>query len=368
MFGKTYYHDTLRKYVILFGTLFNDVWINREDSAGNVKQSLKVPLSYSPREKMLARIENLNTEDPLQQPFAAILPRMGFEITGFNYAPERKLPTRNKFVIQDVVGDGDKRYSQYNPVPYDIEFSLSVFVKNTTDGTRIVEQILPFFTPEWTSTVQLIEEPDVTLDIPLVLTGIQQDDVYEGSFEERRSLIWTLNFVMKGYFFGPVYKQSVIKLANTQILDATLFADINDSFGNTEVASRITNQPALLANNEPTIYTSLNSEQATAVASIQNGSVSQIDLTNYGIGYSEATITIEAPPAGNTAAATATIDSSDSIQSIIITDGGDGYIDTPVVTISAPDLVSIPQDQIESENNYGVAVTTESPYPDQSEL
>lgn len=364
MFGKTYYHDTLRKYVILFGTLFNDIWINREDNNGNVKQSIKVPLSYAPREKMLARIENLATEDPLQQPFAAILPRMGFEIVGFNYAPERKLPTRNRFVVQDVSDNGNIRQSQYNPVPYDIEFSLSIFVKNTTDGTRIVEQILPFFTPEWTTTVQLISEPNVTLDIPLILGGIQQDDVYEGSFEERRALIWTLNFTMKGHFFGPIYKKPVINLANTQIFDGTLFDDINDAVGQTDAASRITNQPGLLANNEPTIYTDLNSEQATAVATIQNGSVTQIDLINDGIGYANPVITIEAPPSGNTATAIATVDSSDSLRSIIVTDGGDGYINTPAVTISSPDLISLPTVEIDSESNYGLAVTTESPYPD----
>ena len=250
MFGTTYYHDTLRKYVILFGTLFNDIVINREDNDGNVKQSFKVPLSYGPRDKFLARIEGIDTDqDPLRQPFATTLPRMGFEITGFNYAPERKLSTINKFVNKTRTSNEDVRNYQYNPVPYDITFSLSIFVKNMTDGTRIVEQILPYFTPEFTTTVQLIADPDITLDVPLLLNDTNMDDVYEGSFEDRRALIWTLNFTMKGFFFGPTKRQSVIKLANTQLYDATLFADITDApSGNLTPVTTINVYPGQYAN------------------------------------------------------------------------------------------------------------------------
>mgnify|MGYP003705902349 CR=1 FL=1 len=252
MFGQTFYHGTLRKYVILFGTLFNNIWVNREDENGAVKQSFKVPLSYGPREKFLARINGLNADDPMTQPFATVLPRMGFEITGFNYAPERKLSTINKFVRAPVATDQDKMKYQYNPVPYDIQFSLSIFVKNTTDGTKIIEQILPYFTPEWTTTVQLVADPDITLDVPLVLGNVAQDDVYEGSFEERRSLIWTVDFTMKGFFFGPNKKSEVIKLANTQLYDASLFTDIDDAVGNVTPVSKINVYPGQLANGAPT--------------------------------------------------------------------------------------------------------------------
>jgi len=370
MFGKTFYHDTLRKYVILFGTLFNDIWINRPDNAGNVKQSLKVPLSYGPREKFLARIEGIDSNrDPQENPFSIVLPRMGFEITGFNYAPERKLPTRNNFVTT-VTDDNTKKKHVYNPVPYDINFSLSIFVKNTTDGTRIIEQILPFFTPEWTSTIQLVDDApiDIKLDIPLVLTSVSQDDVYEGSFEERRALIWQLDFTMKGVFFGPVYKQEIINLANTQIFDATLYDDITLAPDGTDpvldIAARITNQPGLLANNTPTIYTSLNSEQATAIASITDGEVTDITIVNDGVGYSEATVTITGGGGANSTA-TAVIDDSDSVSQIIITNGGSGYTSTPTVTISAPDLVSLDADQIAANSDFGLAVTIDDPWPDQ---
>jgi len=370
MLGRTFYHDTLRKYVILFGTLFNDIWINRPDNAGNVKQSLKVPLSYGPREKFLARIDGIDSNrDPQENPFSIVLPRMGFEITGFNYAPERKLPTRNNFVTT-VTDDNTKKKHVYNPVPYDINFSLSIFVKNTTDGTRIIEQILPFFTPEWTSTIQLVDDApiDIKLDIPLVLTSVSQDDVYEGSFEERRALIWQLDFTMKGVFFGPVYKQEIINLANTQIFDATLYDDITLAPDGTDpvldIAARITNQPGLLANNTPTIYTSLNSEQATAIASITDGEVTDITIVNDGVGYSEATVTITGGGGANSTA-TAVIDDSDSVSQIIITNGGSGYTSTPTVTISAPDLVSLDADQIAANSDFGLAVTIDDPWPDQ---
>ena len=252
IFGRTFYHGTLKKYVVLFGTLFNDTWINRFDADGNVKQSFKIPLSYSPREKFLARITGINQEkDPLKQPFAISLPRMGFEITSFNYAPERKLTTINRFVKQDSE-DGNTRQFQYNPVPYDITFDLSVYVKNTEDGTMIIEQILPYFTPEWTSTVQLIENPNITVDIPLVLNAVTNDEVYEGSFEERRVMIWTLSFTMKAFFYGPTRKQGVIKLANVNFFDSTRFDDIFDSIGQLEALSRVEVYPGMTANGEPT--------------------------------------------------------------------------------------------------------------------
>lgn len=257
MFGRTFYHESLRKYVILFGTLFNDVWINRTDSAGNVKQALKVPLSYGPREKFLARIEGLAAnDDPMLQQVATVLPRMGFEMNSFTYAADRKLPTINKFARGRGTVEDNERY-QFNPVPYDIGFSLSIFVKNTTDGTKIIEQILPYFTPEWTTTVQLLDDPDVTLDIPLYITDISQDDVYEGSFEERRALIWTINFVMKGVLFGPVMRSPVIKLANVDIADATLFTDIDDAVGVANTTTRTTITPGQLANGAPTTNASL---------------------------------------------------------------------------------------------------------------
>jgi hypothetical protein len=239
MFGRTFYYGSIKKYVTLFGTLFNDVWVKRRDSNGDVKQAFKVPLSYSPREKMLSRIEG----DPnLNKQFATILPRMGFEITGITYAAERKLTTINKFAKTNRGSNTNIDSYLFNPVPYDITFSLSIFVKNAEDGTMIVEQILPYFTPEWTTTVEIISDPKVVLDIPLVLNDVTQDDVYEGSYEERRSLIWTINFTMKAFFFGPIKRDKVIKLANVNFfeLDSDNYLSTIDIF------------PGLDANGNPT--------------------------------------------------------------------------------------------------------------------
>lgn len=371
MFGRTFYHDTLRKYVILFGTLFNDIQINREDANGNVKQVVKVPLSYGPREKFLARIDGIDGgRDPQEFPFSIVLPRMGFEVTGFNYASERKLPTIGRHTTVELNDEhGKRKMYRYNPVPYDINFSLSIYVKNTTDGTRIVEQILPYFTPEWTTTVQLTEDPDITLDIPLVLTSTNQDDVYEGNYEERRALIWTLDFTMKGVFFGPTYREKIIKLANTQIYDATLYDIITDAPTGTaptlEVATRLLNQPGLLAGNTATKYSSLNVVQATAVASIADGEVTTITLVEKGVGYQNATVTITGG-GGSNATATALVDSDiDSIESITVTSGGTGYTSTPTITISAPDLESLALSEISADANTGDVDVVQGPWPDE---
>jgi hypothetical protein len=364
MFGRTYFHDTMRKYVILFGTLFNDVWINREDSQGNVKDVLKIPLTYGPRDKHLARIQGLNDGyDAQQQQFAMVVPRMGFEITGFNYAPERKLSTINKYTIEDIDGNKDKRYYQYMPVPYDITFNLSVFVKNSVDGTRIVEQIVPYFTPEWTSTVQLIEEPDITLDVPLILNAVSLDESYEGGFEDRRVQIWNLDFTMKCQLFGPIYQQKIIKLANTQIFDSSSFDDLFDSINQLDPAAKLIIQPGLLANNEPTIYTSLNTTAASGVAVITDGGVAQIQLTESGVGYSGAVIEITGGGGSGATAVAVFEDGIDSISSIEITNPGSGYTSTPTVDITVPDLISVGKNEIASEDNYGIAQTSQSPYP-----
>lgn len=193
MFGNTFSHDILRKYVILFGTLFNNIYINRHDNTGKTSQTIKVPLSYGPKEKYLARLEGNPT---LDNKIAMTVPRISFEMTSFQYDPERKLNTLNRKIKNN-------KY-QYQPVPYNITFQLSVLVKNADDGTKIVEQILPYFTPEWTASVHLIPDmEDDPWDIPIIMNSISSEDTYEGNFETRRAIIWTLEFTLKGYVFGP---------------------------------------------------------------------------------------------------------------------------------------------------------------------
>lgn len=214
MFGHTFYHGLIRKYVALFGTLFNEVYINRPNPDSNIINTIKVPISYGPSDKTLAR---LDSDPSLNRMPAITLPRMAFEIDKISYASERKLPTVNRSKSSQISNDPDKLAYLYNPVPYDIDFSLYIMVKNTDDGTRIIEQILPFFTPEWTVTAQLITDPNVIMDIPVILTGVTMSDDYEDDFEKRRVLMWTLTFTLKGYLFGPKRKSSVIKFANTNL-------------------------------------------------------------------------------------------------------------------------------------------------------
>lgn len=235
MFGHSFYHGSIRRYVTLFGTLFNDIHINRGTTT-----SIKVPIAYSPRDKALARING----DPSFDRPAVILPRMAFEITSFNYDGDRKLNTLTRHAAVDTT-DAPRLKYQYVPVPYNIGFDLNIFVKNTEDGTQIIEQILPFFTPEWTATVNLVPEMSITKDIPTVLTSVNMSDNYEGDFETRRTITWTLSFTMKAFLFGPVNKSKIITFANTSITDYTV-ATANTLLSNVTVA------PGLDANGNPT--------------------------------------------------------------------------------------------------------------------
>ena len=263
MFGHTFYHETLRKYVIVFGTLFNEIHFYRTDDAGNRHQKIRVPLSYGPREKTLARLEG----DPnLDRETAITLPRMSFEMTGLAYASERKLNTIRKRQIV-VTGENSKMKSIYQPVPYDIAFQLNVMVNRAEDGTKIIEQIMPFFTPEFTVTANILPEMDYVLDIPVILDSVNMQDTYEGDFQTRRALIYQLDFTLKGFFFGPVTKSGQITRANTQFFIDTSLQLANSSPSNTVVAGvnssidvlrgRRTTDPGLDANGNPTSNSSI---------------------------------------------------------------------------------------------------------------
>jgi hypothetical protein len=198
----------------LFGTLFNQMTPSRSDGSieGPDVQQMIVPISYGPYQKFLARI----TQDPeLDRKTAITLPRMAFEINGMQYDSSRKIGSLKKVKSFDT---GDYNYVdyQYSPAPYNIEFSLYIMTKYAEDGAQILEQILPFYKPDWTTTVTLIDgiEP---FDVPLVLNSVGSEDIYEGDFETRRSLLWTLNFTMKAWFFGPTRQKKIVKFVDTRI-------------------------------------------------------------------------------------------------------------------------------------------------------
>ena len=239
MFGNQFYHQSLRRYVIMFGNLFNDIVVQRINTAGTVIQSLDVPVAYGPKQKFLVRL----AQDPnLDRDVAIQLPRIGFEIVSISYAAERKLSSTQRNVKINT-SDKNRLFEQFVPVPYDIGMQLSIFVKNADDGTQILEQILPFFTPEWTTTVKLIDSMDIKMDIPTVIQGVSYEDVYEGDFDTRRTIIYTCDFIVKGYLYGPVRNSGVIKRTVTNIYDT------NSS--NTVFAAEINTRPGLKANGTP---------------------------------------------------------------------------------------------------------------------
>jgi len=221
MFGTYFYHQTSRKMVVAFGSLFNTIEVRRTDSSDAVTEVIKIPLSYGPKDKMLVRI----SQDPNLNPKVALtVPRMGFELTSMSYDGVRKLNTVGRNVKKGTTG----LKKQYNPVPYNWDFSLYVFVKNAEDGTQILEQILPFFTPDFTVTMTLVSGMSEKRDIPLVLNSVTSEDSYEGDFATRRSIIWTLSFVMKGFLYPSVTDNAKIitsSVVDTHIMSAATAAD-----------------------------------------------------------------------------------------------------------------------------------------------
>jgi len=194
--------------VVAFGTLFNNIQLTKKDGSGNVIQTMKVPLAYGPKQKWLARL----TEDPnLAKKVAVTLPRIGFEISGISYDSSRK---QNKVIKVKKVADGtDKEQvkSGFMPVPYNVEFELFIMSKSSDDALQIVEQILPYFQPEYTVTLRESPDLDIIRDVPIVLNSISYEDDYEGDFTSRRSVIYTLSFTAKYYLYGPVTSQNVIR-------------------------------------------------------------------------------------------------------------------------------------------------------------
>jgi hypothetical protein len=253
MFGnKPFYFSLIRKYVILTGTLFNNIRITRTDSAGNTTSLIKVPITYAPKDKMLARV----TQDPaLDRPTATVpLPAISFEMGRMSYDGTRKLNTIGRISNRDSENKNKFKY-QYNPVPYNIEFKVYIYAKNAEDGTKIIEQILPYFTPDWTTTVNLIPEMDVTMDIPITLNNVSYTDTYDGSFKERRAIIWTLDLVLKGYLYGPVRNSGIIKFVNLNFyIPGVEDGKLQEAIGETPIAEKVTVQPGLNANNEPINY------------------------------------------------------------------------------------------------------------------
>lgn len=222
--NNVFYHGIIRKCIVGFGTLFSNIYIDRKQGdsvSGNTVQRLQIPLAYAPKEKWLVRLE----QDPdLTNNTYISLPRMSFEIIGYNYDPARKLNRMQ----QIKCGDGSGSVStMYTPVPYNIDLTLYVLTKTQEDGLQIIEQILPTFTPEYTLTINAIPDMNVKLDVPIVLNSVSVSDEYDGDFQTRRFVTHTLNFQMKVNMFGAVSGKEVIQHVNANVGDNEDFSSPN---------------------------------------------------------------------------------------------------------------------------------------------
>ena len=237
MLGNQFYHETMRKIVVSFGTLFNNIQIVRKNSSGAVVQSMKVPLAYGPQQKFLAR---LNSDPALASKVAVTLPRLGFEMNGITYDPSRKLNRVQKFrKVKKSADNADKLDTQFMPVPYNIAFTLYAMAKNSDDALQIVEQILPYFQPDYTLTVNDMADMGIKRDIPIILNSVSYEDNYQGDFTERRAIIYTMTFTAKFYLYGPVTSSSVIKTVQVD-----QYTDMPDQSPKREQRYTVTPSPA----------------------------------------------------------------------------------------------------------------------------
>lgn len=201
-----FYYKLTRKYVILFGNMFNNITVKRINRDTNVEiERFKVPIVYAPKEKYYAR---LRSDPELNRPVQVILPRMSFELVGFNYDPARK---QNSMLRQAKANTETRVASNYMGVPYDLNFDLQIYARNVDDGTHIVEQILPYFTPDYTLTVDMIPELGFLKDVPIILNSVTNEIEHEGNFDAVRYVSWTLSFTMKGYYYGPITQPKIIR-------------------------------------------------------------------------------------------------------------------------------------------------------------
>jgi hypothetical protein len=234
MLDTYFYHEIIRKTVVSFGTLFNQIHIIHKDSDGSNISDIRVPLAYGPTQKFLARIKQ---QPELNKPIAITLPRMSFEMTSIQYDPTRKASLTQTFKAQGT--DGNVR-KVFMPVPYNIGFELSIMSKLQDDSLQIVEQILPFFQPSFTMTVDLVDSIGEKRDIPIILDGISFQDDYEGDFSTRRILIYTLQFTAKTYLFGPISDSSDGLIRKVQV---DMYADTKVNTTKREVRYTVTPDP-----------------------------------------------------------------------------------------------------------------------------
>ena len=235
----------MRKTIVAFGTLFNQINIRHDDASGNTYSDLKVPLAYGPSQKFLARLEQ---QEDLNKPVQITLPRMSFEMNNIQYDSTRKTGITQTFKAVDKTNSAVKKV--FMPVPYNIGFELNILSKLNDDALQIVEQILPYFQPSFNVTIDLISSIGEKRDVPIVLDSISFQDDYEGDFSTRRALIYTLRFTAKTYLFGPVADSSEGLIKKVQL---DYYADTNTQTAKREVRYTATPKALTDKNNDGVI-------------------------------------------------------------------------------------------------------------------
>ena len=234
MLGNYYYHSIIRKTIIAFGTLFNNIDIKHKDSNNNIISQMKVPISYGPSQKFLAKITQ---QAQLNKPIAITLPRMSFEMNSIAYDPTRKSSIVQTF---KACSDGNNIKKVFMPVPYNIGFQLNILCKLNDDALQIIEQILPYFQPSFNVTLDLVESIGEKRDIPMILENISFQDDYEGDFSTRRALIYTLTFTAKTYLFGPIADSTDGLIRKVQV---DLYTGTDTSIAKREMRYTVTPDP-----------------------------------------------------------------------------------------------------------------------------
>ena len=293
MLGTTYYHETIRKYVAVFGTLFNDINIQRRNSAGAIVEQIKVPITYEARDKLILRTRAGVADGSV----SATLPRMGFVMNGITYDGTRKLNTVGQVYAANTAASSSTLLKQYNPVPYNFDFVLTAMVDNAEDGAQIFEQIVPFFTPEFTVSVTLIADMNIKPDIAIVLNSTSTEDSYEGELTVRREIIWGFNFVMKGYIYpdiksGTVTKEVIVNLRTpadeAEVPEYIILEDSTDFTTNYLLLDADAGSPTATGNMKFITETSSTSSGAAGIKSRVTVSPGPGDVTaNDDFGYTQ---------------------------------------------------------------------------------
>jgi hypothetical protein len=257
MFGQHFYNKSIRNTVIAFGTIFNNINIKRLDSSGNPLQTVRVPLSYAPKEKFIARLDQNANLTGSDSSVAITLPRMSFDVNSYSYDGSRKLNKNQKrSVAKNASGDEKRVFTQFSPVPYDVGFELNVFTATSDDGLQIIEQILPYFQPDYTVTMIIDKDyMDTKRDIPFVLESVDYEDSYQGALTDRRRIIYTLKFTAKIYLYGPISSSAIIRQTSVDLYDNVAAGNTSQGGTGPSRSERITVTPNPSGADKDDVYT-----------------------------------------------------------------------------------------------------------------